>query len=196
MFSSYSLNLSSLFCGIFTFFKFHCQLLSSFKYALVRDLIAFHLFLSLMMCRGKNSIIINKKSFTTINLRTNVWQYYVPFVFPAHGHVDPDETNICTLELSFIRLRAATGEADLDKLVRQFIYREGLNFALFNYINEVNDDIELLQEEIKNTENIMKNFKSQGITLAGERLNIVKRLEVRWICLAVGSYCVREKTLN
>lgn len=97
----------------------------------------------------------------------------------THGHVDPDETNICTLELSFIRLRAATGEADLDKLVRQFIYREGLNFALFNYINEVNDDIELLQEEIKNTENIMKNFKSQGITLAGERLNIVKRLEAK-----------------
>nr|XP_054775642.1 coiled-coil domain-containing protein 63-like [Lytechinus pictus] len=94
-----------------------------------------------------------------------------------HGQVDSEETNLHTLELSFIRLRSATGEADLDKLVRRFIYREGLNFALFNYVNEINDDIELLQEEIKKIENDMKGFKSQGMALEGERLNIMKQLE-------------------
>ncbi|XP_071509063.1 coiled-coil domain-containing protein 63-like [Diadema antillarum] len=94
-----------------------------------------------------------------------------------HGQPDSAETNINDLESSFLRLRTATGEVDLDKLVRRFIYREGLNFALFNYVNEINDDIEMLQEEIKKTENDMASFNSQGMALEGERLKIMKGLE-------------------
>ena len=42
-----------------------------------------------------------------------------------------------------------TGEDDLDLLVERFIEVEDRNFALFNYVNEQNNEIEKLNEEIQ-----------------------------------------------
>ena len=48
----------------------------------------------------------------------------------------------------FSQIREVTGEDDIDYLVRHFISVEDKNFALFNYVNEQNDEIEGLQEKI------------------------------------------------
>ena len=42
-----------------------------------------------------------------------------------------------------------TGEEEVDLLVRRFIEVEDRNFALFNYVNEQNNEIELLKEQIQ-----------------------------------------------
>jgi hypothetical protein len=45
-------------------------------------------------------------------------------------------------------LKEATEIEDIDMLVSKFIEVEDKNFALFNYVNELNNDIEILQEQI------------------------------------------------
>ena len=42
-----------------------------------------------------------------------------------------------------------TGEEDLDLLVNRFIEVEDKNFALFNYVNEQNNEIEALHDAIQ-----------------------------------------------
>lgn len=51
-------------------------------------------------------------------------------------------------EEAFEKLKEATEIEDIDLLVSKFIEVEDKNFALFNYVNELNNDIEVLQEQI------------------------------------------------
>ena len=52
-------------------------------------------------------------------------------------------------EAAFERIKEITGEDDMDLLVQRFIECEDKNFALFNYVNEQNNDMELLSEQIQ-----------------------------------------------
>lgn len=61
--------------------------------------------------------------------------YTVSFVFQSY-------------EAAFQTIKEATGIEDIDLLVSKFIEVEDKNFALFNYVNELNNEIELLQEQI------------------------------------------------
>jgi hypothetical protein len=51
-------------------------------------------------------------------------------------------------EAKFKEIEQITGEKDLDKLVERFIQVENKNYALFNYVNELNNQVETLQEQI------------------------------------------------
>ncbi len=46
----------------------------------------------------------------------------------------------------------ATGIEDIDQLVNTFLAAEDQNYTLFNYVNEVNQEIEKLEDQI----NIMR----------------------------------------
>ena len=52
-------------------------------------------------------------------------------------------------EAAFERIKEITGEDDMDFLVQRFVECEDKNFALFNYVNEQNNDMELLSEQIQ-----------------------------------------------
>jgi len=66
------------------------------------------------------------------------------------------EQLISTCEVSWARIREITGEDDLDIMLDQFNEVERENFALFNFINEMNNNIEQKTEDI---ENIQKQFE-------------------------------------
>lgn len=51
-------------------------------------------------------------------------------------------------ETAFKKIKEATEIEDIDLLVNKFIEVEDKNFALFNYVNELNNDIEMIQEQI------------------------------------------------
>merc|ERR1712070_474168 len=51
-------------------------------------------------------------------------------------------------EEAFAKIQAATGISDIDELVTTFINAEDQNFALFNYVNELNSECEKLEEQI------------------------------------------------
>ena len=56
-------------------------------------------------------------------------------------------------EAAFERIKEITGEEEIDMLVNRFIEVEDRNFALFNYVNEQNNQIEMLQEQIMEVSN-------------------------------------------
>lgn len=58
------------------------------------------------------------------------------------------EDSIEAYEDAFHRIIEVTGEDNLNKLVDKFVEVEDRNFALFNYVNEKNNQIEALQEQI------------------------------------------------
>uniref|UniRef100_A0A674BH23 Outer dynein arm docking complex subunit 1 n=1 Tax=Salmo trutta TaxID=8032 RepID=A0A674BH23_SALTR len=62
--------------------------------------------------------------------------------------MDSGEESVDTLEEVFHRIQNITGEEDLDMLVTRFIQVEDQNFALFNYVNEQNNEAEALRDQI------------------------------------------------
>lgn len=49
-------------------------------------------------------------------------------------------------EVVFERIKEMMGEEDFDLLVQRFIEIEDKNFVLFNFVNEQNNEIEILYE--------------------------------------------------
>ncbi|XP_041455474.1 coiled-coil domain-containing protein 63-like [Lytechinus variegatus] len=82
-------------------------------------------------------------------------------------------------EAVFERLKVYAGEADLDQLVREFLKKEGVAFALFNYKSELDCDVEAFTLRNQSLRKDMKIFIDQGIQLEGQRVNIMKDLEVK-----------------
>jgi len=97
----------------------------------------------------------------------------------AEKKKESQEDSVETYEEAFQRIRAMTGEDDIDVLVNRFIEVEDTNFALFNYVNEQNNEIEKLNEEIFAIQLDIENFKDQGIELESQRKVILKNLEDR-----------------
>ena len=58
-------------------------------------------------------------------------------------------SSVDSYEKAWDKIREMTGEEEVDLLVRRFIEVEDRNFALFNYVNEQNNEIELLKEQIQ-----------------------------------------------
>uniref|UniRef100_UPI00398ED19B coiled-coil domain-containing protein 114 n=1 Tax=Pristiophorus japonicus TaxID=55135 RepID=UPI00398ED19B len=92
---------------------------------------------------------------------------------------DAKEESVEAYEAAFQQIRALTGEDNLDVMVATFIEVEDRNFALFNYINEQNSEIERLQEEIADIQAQIEAFKSQEVQLEEERKVNLKKLETQ-----------------
>ncbi|XP_021350085.1 coiled-coil domain-containing protein 63-like isoform X3 [Mizuhopecten yessoensis] len=90
---------------------------------------------------------------------------------------ESQEDSVETYEAAFERIKEMTDEADLDLLVQKFIEVEDRNFALFNFVNEQNNETETLQEQIEEINNEIEKFKLQGIELEDQRKKILKELE-------------------
>lgn len=90
---------------------------------------------------------------------------------------DKAEETIESYEAAFQTIKEATGIEDIDLLVAKFIEVEDKNFALFNYVNELNNEIELLQEQINENEAEIEKFKSEEVEMASQRKALLKNLE-------------------
>ncbi|XP_073513870.1 outer dynein arm-docking complex subunit 1 isoform X1 [Phyllobates terribilis] len=90
---------------------------------------------------------------------------------------DPTEDTIETFEQAFQQIQSVTGEDNLDILVNRFIEVEDRNFALFNYVNEQNNEIERLTEQITEIKREIEEFKAQGVRLEQEHRSILKNIE-------------------
>jgi len=87
------------------------------------------------------------------------------------------EETITTYEEAFEKIRTVTAIQDTDKLVKRFIEVEDQNFALFNYVNELNNSIESIQEQINNIKDDIEKFKLESMDLENERKGILNGLE-------------------
>lgn len=79
----------------------------------------------------------------------------------------------------FDKIKEATGIEDTDTLVESFIENEDQNFALFNYVNNLNTEIETLQDEIRYLKDEIEMIKREGVENDVRRKVILTELEAK-----------------
>ncbi|GAQ83044.1 hypothetical protein KFL_001330270 [Klebsormidium nitens] len=82
-------------------------------------------------------------------------------------------------EEAFEKIHQATGIQDIDELVTMFISAEDKNFSLFNYVNELNQELEKLEEQLADTRLEIEKYKGQGASHDSARKKILLELEER-----------------
>lgn len=85
--------------------------------------------------------------------------------------------SIASFESAFRQIQDITGESDMDVLVEKFIHVEDSNFALFNYVNEQNNECERLLDAIDQIQKNIDDFESEGDRLEEDRKGILLELE-------------------
>lgn len=93
----------------------------------------------------------------------------------------------------FEQIKEATGIADTDTLVQSFIENEEQNFALFNYVNNMNTEIENLQDEIKYLKEETELIKKEGVENDVGRKEILRELEEKMSKVNEESHSVRKQ---
>ncbi|XP_074649093.1 uncharacterized protein LOC141904372 [Tubulanus polymorphus] len=91
--------------------------------------------------------------------------------------IDQDKRLIESYEEAFTRIKEITGEENLENIVDNFIRKEDDNFALFNYVNEMSNEVELLQEQSEQLRSDIKQFGEQDVQMECERGEKLKELE-------------------
>ncbi|XP_013383597.1 coiled-coil domain-containing protein 63-like [Lingula anatina] len=119
-----------------------------------------------------------QKTSTQILNKFKEWENTVSKGLDADKAIAQNQEKIKTYEEAFERIKTATGEQDIDVIVKQFIEKEGENFALFNYANEVNHEVELLNEEISAIKEDINRFKSEEATVDNSREKMLKELQI------------------
>jgi len=87
------------------------------------------------------------------------------------------EETMETYQNAFQKIQEVTGEDDIHLLVTRFIATEDKNFALFNYVNELNNELEVLEEEIAEIRANIQKFKEEGVQYQAERQQLLTSLE-------------------
>ncbi|XP_029288040.1 coiled-coil domain-containing protein 114 [Cottoperca gobio] len=77
--------------------------------------------------------------------------------------MDSGEESLDALEEVFQRIQTVTGEDNLDMLVTRFIQAEDRNFALFNFVNEQNNEAEALKDKISQTQAEIEQYGVAGL---------------------------------
>lgn len=84
-----------------------------------------------------------------------------------------------SFEEAFQQIKQATGIDNIDELVQAFIDAEDQNFSLFNYVNELNNEVEKLEEQITEIRADIEKYKGQGGQNDRQRKKLLKDLEDR-----------------
>ena len=80
---------------------------------------------------------------------------------------------------AFNKIQQATGISDIDELVTTFLNAEDQNFSLFNYVSELNQETEKLEEQIAEIKSEIEKYKGQGVNTENQRKKILVVLEER-----------------
>ncbi|CAL8338805.1 unnamed protein product [Lota lota] len=91
-----------------------------------------------------------------------------------HRRMDSGKESVDVLQKVFERIHTITGEDNLDMLVTRFIQVEDRNFALFNFVNEQNNDAEALREQIHQIRGEMEKFQGEGVQNQQEHHALLK----------------------
>ncbi|KAJ3394418.1 Coiled-coil domain-containing protein 63 [Entophlyctis sp. JEL0112] len=94
--------------------------------------------------------------------------------FPSQDNITE---SLDTYEKTFAEIRKVTGTQDIGELVARFKAVEDQNFSLFNYVNEINNEIEKMAEEIVQVQKRIDAQKVEHIAAEEEIKRTMKGLE-------------------
>ncbi|XP_070759479.1 coiled-coil domain-containing protein 114 [Enoplosus armatus] len=93
--------------------------------------------------------------------------------------MDSGEESLDALEEVFERIQTVTGEDNLDMLVTRFIQVEDRNFALFNFVNEQNNEAEALRDQISQIQAETAQFRVAGLQQEQDHRCLLRDIDER-----------------
>ncbi|XP_041815303.1 coiled-coil domain-containing protein 114 isoform X2 [Chelmon rostratus] len=93
--------------------------------------------------------------------------------------MDSGEEPLDALEEVFERIQTVTGEDNLDMLVIRFIQVEDRNFALFNFVNEQNNEAEALRDQISQIQAEIEQFRVAGLQQEQDHHSLLTEIDKR-----------------
>ncbi|KAI9341143.1 hypothetical protein BDR26DRAFT_895225 [Obelidium mucronatum] len=90
---------------------------------------------------------------------------------------DDVSESLDTYEKAFAEIRKVTGTQDIGELVQRFKAVEDQNFSLFNYVNEINNEIEKMAEEIVCVQRQIDGLKVEIVAAEEETKRVMRGLE-------------------
>ncbi|XP_078103604.1 coiled-coil domain-containing protein 114 [Sander vitreus] len=91
--------------------------------------------------------------------------------------MDSGEESLDALEEVFQRIQTVTGEDNLDMLVTRFIQVEDRNFALFNFVNEQNNEAEALRDHISQIQAETERFRVAGLQQEQDHRSLLRDID-------------------
>lgn len=89
--------------------------------------------------------------------------------------------NVKIIEDAFDQIKEATGISSTEEIVTTFIKAEEQNYSLYNYVNMLNSEIDMIEEQNKNIESEIKKHEELGEMTEKEketmRHNLQKEIE-------------------
>jgi coiled-coil domain-containing protein 63/114 len=80
-------------------------------------------------------------------------------------------------EDTLTRIQEATGIYDVNEIVTRFLEAEEQNFSLFNYVNDINTEIERLEHAILDMKGQIEKYRGQGMSTDTQRKKTMRDLE-------------------
>eukprot|EP01039_Chlorochromonas_danica_P009443 gene9443-10432_t len=87
------------------------------------------------------------------------------------------QEKIHSYEEMLLKIQEATGLRDVQEIVNKFLEAEEQNFSLFNYVNDINSEIERLEHSISNMRSQIEKYRGQGLSSDSQRKKTVRDLE-------------------
>ena len=84
-----------------------------------------------------------------------------------------------SFEEAFTKLKETSGIDDIDELVSQFISTEDLNFSIYNYLNELTQETEKLEEQIAEIHQEIDRYQGEGQSSNDNSKQLIQDLEVK-----------------
>ena len=70
--------------------------------------------------------------------------------------------NVKVIEDAFDQIKQATGISNIEEIVTTFIKAEEQNYSLYNYVNQLNSEIDMIEEQNKSIEAEIKRHEELG----------------------------------
>lgn len=87
------------------------------------------------------------------------------------------QETVKSYEEELAKVQMSTGVHDINELVTRFLETEEQNFSLFNYVNDVNTEIERLEQSTASMRNQIEKYRGQGMSSDNQRKKALKDLE-------------------
>jgi coiled-coil domain-containing protein 63/114 len=86
---------------------------------------------------------------------------------------------IRSYEDALLLVQQTTGIFDTGDIVTKFLESEDINFSLFNYVNDINSEIERIEHSIAEMRNKIEKYRGQSMSTDTQRRVTLRDLEVR-----------------
>lgn len=87
------------------------------------------------------------------------------------------QEKIHSYEDAIKRIQESAGIYDINEIVTRFLEAEEQNFSLFNYVNDINSEIERLEHSISDMRNQIEKYRGQGMSTDTQRKKTLRDLD-------------------